>query len=36
MNGKVVAVAMMGDSGRISELEVEPLTSAGRRPGREG
>jgi len=36
MNGKVVAIEMMGDSGRISELEVVPLTSAGRRPGRGG
>jgi hypothetical protein len=36
MNGKVVAIEMMGDPGRISELEVVPLTSAGRRPGRGG
>ncbi len=36
MNGKVVAIEMMGDPGRVSELEVVPLTSAGRRPGRGG
>ena len=29
MNGKVVAIEMIGDPGRISELEVVPLTSAG-------
>ncbi|MGH3153341.1 MAG: sigma-70 family RNA polymerase sigma factor, partial [Streptosporangiaceae bacterium] len=36
MNGKIVAIEMTGDHGRISELEVVPLTSAGLPPGRQG
>ncbi len=35
MNGKIVAIELIGDPGRISELEVVPLTSAGLRPGRQ-
>jgi hypothetical protein len=35
MNGKIVAIELIGDPGRISELEVVPLTSAGVRPGRQ-
>jgi len=35
MNGKIVAIELIGDPGRISELEVIPLTAAGLRPGRE-
>jgi RNA polymerase sigma factor (sigma-70 family) len=35
MNGKIVAIELIGDPGRISELEVIPLTSAGLRPGRQ-
>ena len=35
IGGKIVAIEMIGDPGRIGQLDVVPLTSAGLRPGRQ-